>query len=348
LNYIWGFEEPENSLEHALATKLAQEIIDVYSGMAQVFLTSHSPAFFGLRGHNVSVYRVLSEGRSTEAQSITPNGSESLSFLEQEIGLMEFQEQFQQEYEAKLKDLEFQKEKLKETFQKIRQEMSPVLLTEGKWDALILQEAWKKLREGKKCPFRILSCDPTPGDEAGGAGGAQTLKACLETVRPDEPFAVGLFDCDHEGCKKFESLNKNFVKDRDQYIKVQRNGTAAAIVLPSIPGRERYVEVLNLVLEFYFADQYLRKKIQGKGLMLKEPEAEQKIIGTGHVLGKKKIKEPHFRQIQSDSKKIFAEVVVPTLPAIAFANFEPLFKMIEDVIRGLKRMRTGAKKKASP
>jgi predicted ATPase len=344
LNFIWGFEEPENSLEHALATRLAREIVDVYSRGAQVFLTSHSPAFFGLRDHNVTGCRVFLEDGNTAVEKIPPNGSPPFTILEKEIGLMEFQEQCQREYEAKLYDLEVQKRKLKETSEKIRQERSPALLSEGKWDALILVEAWKKLHGGKRCTFRILSCDPMVGNQTGGAGGAQTLKSCLETVRPDEPIIIGLFDRDHEGYKKgFEGLNKNFKPmERNANIKIQRNGTAAAIILPPIPGREKYADVLNLELEFYFEDQYLRKKIQGKGLIFEKAEVEEKLVGTGHSLGRKKKNEPQFRQIQDASKKVFAEQVVPTLPAKAFTNFNFLFKIIKEIIAELKKMRRGS------
>ncbi len=71
--YIWGFEEPENSLEHALATGLAQEVVNTYSKRSQVLVTSHSPAFFSLRDNNVCIYRVSSDGSaSTTTEKIFP------------------------------------------------------------------------------------------------------------------------------------------------------------------------------------------------------------------------------------------------------------------------------------
>lgn len=44
---IWGFEEPENNLELRYAFKLA-ESFQVYSKDIQIFLTTHSPAFYAL------------------------------------------------------------------------------------------------------------------------------------------------------------------------------------------------------------------------------------------------------------------------------------------------------------
>ena len=52
--YIWGFEEPENCLEHSLSTELANNIKNDYCKTVQIILTSHSPAFISLEGkkHN--------------------------------------------------------------------------------------------------------------------------------------------------------------------------------------------------------------------------------------------------------------------------------------------------------
>lgn len=44
---IWGFEEPENNLEMLHAFELAQDFLS-YSKDVQVFLTTHSPAFYSL------------------------------------------------------------------------------------------------------------------------------------------------------------------------------------------------------------------------------------------------------------------------------------------------------------
>ena len=46
--WVWGFEEPENSVEYNLAIELAELFRDSYSENAQVFITSHSPAFMSL------------------------------------------------------------------------------------------------------------------------------------------------------------------------------------------------------------------------------------------------------------------------------------------------------------
>ena len=50
--HIWGIEEPENSLEYIKAIELNNTIENEYSKNAQIFVTSHSPAFVGSINEN--------------------------------------------------------------------------------------------------------------------------------------------------------------------------------------------------------------------------------------------------------------------------------------------------------
>ena len=45
---IWGFEEPENSLEFNRARQMANDFYNQYKQKCQIFLTTHSPAFIDL------------------------------------------------------------------------------------------------------------------------------------------------------------------------------------------------------------------------------------------------------------------------------------------------------------
>jgi predicted ATPase len=345
LVYIWGFEEPENSLEYRLATELAKNMAEDYSQQAQIVVTSHSPAFFGLATPNTTVCRVYSEDDSTAVQTLrvgttTSIASDDVQALETDLGLMQFQEECQKEYERRLAIVEGMRVEVEKTKKEMRREQSPVLLTEGKWDAVILTEAWRRLHSPKEPPFRILSCDPLPSEPAQGAGGVGTLRGCLETVRPDEPVAVGLFDADNEGYRSgFGQLNANFILQADRELKLQKCGTAAALILPVIAGREKYAESQTFVLEFYFDDQYLGTKVKGRGLVLVLGEIERTVIGTGQKLGKMQTPEPHLRRIHPDSKKVFAEEVVPSLPDEAFGHFAALFSKVTKAIAELKKLR---------
>jgi len=58
-NFIWGFEEPENSLEYSKVQKLAEDFVNEFGNSAQIYITTHSPAFIKLKDKTgVVFYRV--------------------------------------------------------------------------------------------------------------------------------------------------------------------------------------------------------------------------------------------------------------------------------------------------
>ena len=68
--FIWGFEEPENSLEYSKTQKLAEEFYNNFINNAQIFITTHSPAFIKLKDKDkTKFYRVY----------IRPNDEKQLS-----------------------------------------------------------------------------------------------------------------------------------------------------------------------------------------------------------------------------------------------------------------------------
>ena len=316
LFHIWGFEEPENSLEHGLSTKLAHRMRDEYGKAAQILVTSHSPAFFTLSGDNVSIRRIardpknnstIPQAEGTEARNLT-------SELEEELGLMEFQKEFQMKYETAVAKTEAEKAGLEKIRTEIKSQTNTIFLVEGKWDVKIFQEAWKKIFPDIAMSFRLFSCDTTDENSGEGSAGCGSLRLGLESVRPDEPSTVGIFDRDREGFEKgFKGLNKNFkTSSFSNDIKLQKAGTAAAILLPVPTGRESYANSANLPLEFYFSDEFLEKEINGKRLVLKPRKIRQIVDSLALPLEEIESSEPHHRQIDPNSKKHFAEHIVPS------------------------------------
>lgn len=67
--YIWGFEEPENSLEYSKVQKLADDFNTKFRKHAQIFITTHSPAFMIMRTQeHVNFYRVYIESSVEDDQ----------------------------------------------------------------------------------------------------------------------------------------------------------------------------------------------------------------------------------------------------------------------------------------
>lgn len=57
--FIWGFEEPENSLEYSKVQKMSEDFRNEFIKNAQIFITTHSPAFIKLKESKcVNFFRV--------------------------------------------------------------------------------------------------------------------------------------------------------------------------------------------------------------------------------------------------------------------------------------------------
>lgn len=101
-NYIWGFEEPENSLEYNMARKMAEDFFNIYKNNSTIFLTTHSPAFIDLgyrqdgRG-----FRCYKENETTGVVSFEE--AQKLELLEEELGYAYILKEQYEQYKAVVK-----------------------------------------------------------------------------------------------------------------------------------------------------------------------------------------------------------------------------------------------------
>ena len=325
--YIWGFEEPENSLEYNLALKMAEDFEGVYCRSSMIFVTSHSPAFIGLSSSPVSeVFRAYREEETTHIVPIT-KAEEQLA-LSDELGYLKIQADLFTEYKLRMAEFEKANEQKRMLMKQIKELTKPVLYTEGITDVLILNTAWSKLYGELECPFEIKSCNVLR-EEDGSAAGCDVLKELLATTRPDcSQVVIGLFDRDKEGLKAF-GLNANF-RVIEEGWKEHKNKRAHAMVLPTPPGKEQFAEIDNLCIEFYFNKEYLDVRIDDKGLELEPMVITQQV--NGKTIETRRPTEIYYHQIKRNTKKYFAEIIVPTLPTEAFEQFRLIFDLIGRIL----------------
>lgn len=95
--FIWGFEEPENSLEYTKIQRLADDFRDAFSKDAQIFITTHSPAFINLKqAEGSTFYRVYIQQSDTKKLTQIA-GIDSLRKRQQTLfDTAEFGEQYKQ------------------------------------------------------------------------------------------------------------------------------------------------------------------------------------------------------------------------------------------------------------
>lgn len=98
--YVWGIDEPENSLEFKKAQEVANLYFSKYAKTAQLFMTSHSLAFIFTDNHDVSILRCYKNNLGeTKFEDFNDLFKESHKFeLAEEIGALEIQKEFYKEW----------------------------------------------------------------------------------------------------------------------------------------------------------------------------------------------------------------------------------------------------------
>jgi hypothetical protein len=141
--HLWGFEEPENSLE--LANAIAEaDLFESYGQdkNKQIFLTSHSPAFFAKESDDVvrffiSQSKEVASRRTSIAREITEE--EEPSELMGETPHLPVLSSYLTKADEKINELQDRNEKLA---QEIETRDQSLVFVEGESDAIVLSAAW--------------------------------------------------------------------------------------------------------------------------------------------------------------------------------------------------------------
>ena len=102
--FIWGFEEPENSYEYCRCMQVAKEFDEVYCQNCQVFITTHSPAFFEERDNKKIVLVGNKDGKTILMDENTPI-DEELGYIALYRGFLEKLRAMQDISESKEKEI---------------------------------------------------------------------------------------------------------------------------------------------------------------------------------------------------------------------------------------------------
>ena len=328
--HIWGFEEPENSLEYKKAATLADQMRDTYSKNAQIFLTTHSPAFLAMENTQTSIYRVSRHWQCDERkgkvhkeyvttiESVFVRGEFRENLLPRDLGLRHLARQFDRDNRA-VDELE---EKINILEEKIRLLTKPVLIVEGPNDETTLTKAWERLYEDR-IQFDILV----------GHGVKKATPHVTRWALPDKPRMCALFDHDRTGVNAVKALAKHgfTATATGQNFSVRKhNMLAMTLPPPRKEGGPAQADNLNLTLEFFFPDNVLLDidKRSGHKLLSK--------VEYVH-LGKREEILDDFREtvlsqmkyrLLVDSGKSFLVNNLSTLSNEDFCDFHALFEMI--------------------
>lgn len=202
--FIWGFEEPENSYEYRNAQILAEKFKDTFSKNAQIFISTHSFNFLSLRGESIGIYRVWKDSliKRSKITKLKFNSKGKIKFdssalnsdwdlLQDELGFFYLNEELNQIYEEKQKQLDIIKNKA-------NQIDKPIIYSEGYNYKYLLKAKDIFLPE---IDFDIKDC--------GGKNELQKLFKLFVKTDFDRFKIFFIFDCDAKGsytdCKNLKT-----------------------------------------------------------------------------------------------------------------------------------------------
>jgi len=338
--HIWAFEEPENSLELANAIEEAERFRSFgRQPNKQIFLTSHSPAFFSLEQNDISRYFVSRsqsiEGRlnSSMTKIGAPNTPLPADLMGETPHLPVISVYLR---DAHTKILQQNHDRL-ELLAMLELHNQSVIFVEGASDVAIFTKAWEVLIGGEM-PFRF---------EPGGG----TTK--MESLARDGKILAGLAPA-----RKIFALVDNDTEGRALYSNARLNNGGRWVQhnsnkvywcrLPFLPDFERFMRGIGLPntiwpgsLENLFSPTVRNRALEAGALQLTQsPHAE--IISAEHfariqpyLTPREDLKHFNILTTHEDFKVPFADWIV----AIAEEEpeiFEPLRVVFEEVIRILE------------
>ncbi len=335
---VWGYEEPENSLEMSNAFALAKEFEDDFSVSNQLFITSHSPAFYSLDSKRTKHYlvrkaEIQSSGRTSCVTNI--EDLEDAKVADAELGVAQLVAHRSQDAFAEL-------ERLRVKNAQLTAASRPVVLTEGKTDAVLFNAAWKKLFPDKEMPFEVTSCDLGGADGAQENAGADELKKILEsTTKNQNPIRIGVFDRDAKGKECFENLKKHIPFNGKADSKINQNKLSGAVRLPSVNWGSPYDTYLNdeasVELLFPFTE-FSAEDVEFNFLMGNKKLTKAKAEGWIAHFEKSPdlFDDVPFRVVPKFKQKVELAKRLEQSRAEKFREFAPIFDLIEELLEGMK------------
>lgn len=207
--HIWGYEEPETSLELAKSFEMARDFKEKFSEDNQIFLTTHSPAFYDLSGDKVAKWYAESiQDEGITSTQLTPlTGAHD---IDETMGLLNVITPRMRDVYAKSEALQ---SSLAEMAAQLAQADAPVCYVEGPTDALVLNAANERLND-PPLNVRFVS--------ANGASDITQFLRVSSRVKDDERALCGLFDADATGRREYDKFKNLHLVDGTNFRIIDR------------------------------------------------------------------------------------------------------------------------------
>lgn len=334
--HIWGYEEPENSLELSKSFEMSKDFVESFSRETQIYLTTHSPAFYDISGHRASkwyienVYDEIEEINYTSATPINATHD-----VDKSMGLLTVIAPRMRTANEELKQLRCDIERMST---ELAENNRPAVYVEGDTDVTILRRAAQVHGIGEDV-VRFFSSD-------GATNITQFIKVMSRT-KSDQRVLIGLYDGDSTGRTELERFQSSHVLNGTAMRVVSRPNRVyvAALAPPAhLADVSRQFEQMRvslpLCIEYMFSHDLIRRA-EADGVLALQPRRSKLSnnelpleVNVEDVL-KGKIEDQYLyfgKKVSDQTKTRFSEWVV-TQPDDEFAVFEGIFDELRVAIQ---------------
>lgn len=197
--FIWGIDEPENSLEFRAAEELSYLFGNEYALKTQIFATSHSMAFINPRDTDTikpAIFRTVrsSLGETSFRDINNLYKTKNREDLLEEIGALAIQKELITKFRQQIENEKNEKKQLEDSLNELQAQIAaltkPLVITEGKTDIKHILKAKEKLG--------IIDIDFEQIDNQHQPDGDSNLRKLLEQLSKVHHGnkIIGIFDRD--------------------------------------------------------------------------------------------------------------------------------------------------------
>lgn len=339
-HHIWAYEEPENSLELSKAFELAEQFEKDFSKENQIYLTTHSPAFYDLAGTHVNKWIVRSscphagENLNEFTTQAEPVGASEIA--DESLGIAALISSRAKELYQKINSLNTTKEILEK---KISLASRMQVIVEGETDKKILETAYSKL-----FPAAEPSCEFVSAE---GCNNVTYFLKVHKTLAKTHTFPiVGLYDNDHAGRGEVHEFKNH--KNLDGHISFKEISLEKRLYCGLLPIANELSLIAEgvskkiaghfdvpMTIEFMFPSEVINKAIDSGVLILearktvaKDSELSMPINLSDELSKNIPDGYKHLAYVVADSSKKHFSQWIGQLEMKDFVYFQPLFESL--------------------
>lgn len=338
--HIWAYEEPESSLELSKAFELAGQFEREFSKENQIFLTTHSPAFYDLQGESVSKWLISSSRFDAEDidYHTTIHEITASEKADEMLGVAALIATRAKELHLKIASMNESQLKLE---RQIAHSNKAQVIVEGPTDKLILETAYKKLFPDNELLCEFIS--------ATGADNITHSLKSFKTLEKTYPFPIiGIYDNDAKGRAGYKNFDNLKFSEGTIFREINQSRRIYCGILPLTEGIQsaliKYKQSTGVDLEpaipieYMFEPEAIKQAIEAGSLKIKESKYMAKNNGMQVPFdfaaeASKYLPTEYFylaHEIDDSSKNDFS-IWVNQLKPTAFIGFKQIFDSLKSI-----------------